>query len=67
MALSWLYVLLLVVVLWEAIWKGIALWKSARHGQNGWFVAILIINSIGILPILYLAFFQRKTHGVPKI
>jgi len=48
------------VIIWEAIWKGIGMWKSARHGQLPWFIAILIINSIGILPIVYILFFQKK-------
>lgn len=47
-----------IAILWELIWKGLALWKSARSGQTKWFIAILIINSLGILPIIYLAFFQ---------
>lgn len=48
------------LVLWDVIWKGIALWKSAGHRQKGWFVTLLIVNSLGILPIIYLAFFQKK-------
>jgi len=40
--------------------KGLALWKSARNSQKGWFIAILIINSLGILPIIYLLVFQKK-------
>jgi hypothetical protein len=52
--------LLLVLVLWELIWKGIALWKCGRHNQLAWFIVILIFNTAGILPIIYLLFFQRK-------
>jgi len=46
--------LILLLVVWELIWKGMALWKSARLGQTAWFVALLLINSAGILPIIYL-------------
>lgn len=45
---------------WELIWKGIALWKTGRNNQLAWFVCILIFNTIGILPIVYLVFFQKK-------
>jgi len=38
----------------DAVLKAFALWKSARRGQTVWFVALLIINSIGILPGVYL-------------
>lgn len=48
------------IVLWELVWKGIALWKSARLSQRNWFVAILIFNTIGILPIAYICFFSKK-------
>ena len=49
-----------IISIWELVWKGIALWKCGRSNQLPWFVAILIINSIGILPIVYLLFFQKK-------
>lgn len=55
-----LLLLLAPLVIWEVVWKGIALWKSARNGQMGWFVPILIINTVGILPIVYIVFFQKK-------
>jgi hypothetical protein len=46
--------LLILLAVWELIWKGIALWRAARNNQTGWFVALLIINSAGLLPIIYL-------------
>jgi len=54
------YLWLIPLVLWETIWKGIALWKSGRHNQPVWFVFIFILNTVGILPIIYLAFCQKK-------
>lgn len=47
-------VLLIVLALWELFWKGIALWKAGRRNQLGWFITILLINSAGILSIIYL-------------
>lgn len=52
--------LLYILIAWEAVWKGISLWHSARNKQLPWFIAILIINSVGILPIVYLIFFRKK-------
>lgn len=60
------FVLLLLLIAWALVWKGIALWRSARGGQKGWFVALLIINTVGILPIIYLAFFQKKGKASKK-
>ncbi len=53
-------ILLAAAIIWSVIWKGIALWKSARNGQPAWFICLLIINTVGILEIVYISFFQRK-------
>lgn len=56
-------------VIWDVIWKGISLWKAGRNNQLGWFIALLIVNSLGILPIIYILFFQKKkeeTIIIPK-
>lgn len=52
------------LVLWELIWKGIALWKAARESQKFWFIAILILNTVGILPILYIFLFKKGRRGI---
>lgn len=56
----WLAPVIFFFILWESVWKMIALWKSARGGQLAWFVCIGILNTIGILPIIYILFFQKK-------
>ena len=57
-------VLLVVVILWTLIWKGMALWKAAKEGNKVWFVVLLLVNTIGILEILYLYVFSKKS---PKV
>ena len=56
--------LILILVLWEFFWKGIALWKAARESQRYWFIAILILNTAGILPILYIFLFKKGIKGI---
>ena len=56
--------LILILVFWELFWKGIALWKSARNDQKNWFIAMLILNTAGILPILYIYIFQSGRKGI---
>lgn len=51
---------ILAIVIWSLFWKGYALWKSARNNQLRWFLAILIFNTAGVLPIIYLKFFQKS-------
>ncbi len=48
-----------IILIWSLVWKGLALWRSARLNHKIWFVFMLIINSLGILEILYLAFFGK--------
>lgn len=50
---------LIILVVWEAVWKLIAMWKAGRNNQLAWFICIAIINTIGILPIVYILI-QRK-------
>ncbi|MBU2576953.1 MAG: hypothetical protein KKF50_04490 [Nanoarchaeota archaeon] len=47
------------ILVWTLFWKGVAMWKSARNNQAIWFVASLVINTFGILPIIYLRWFQQ--------
>ncbi len=58
---------ILIVVCWSLPWKGVALWKSARNGQMYWFIALMVVNTLAILEIIYLSFFQKdknKASGV---
>lgn len=56
----WIIPVFIVLAIWESVWKLIALWKSARACKLGWFICIAIFNTIGILPIVYLLWFQKK-------
>ena len=40
--------------------KGWSLWNSAQAKKKVWFVCLLILNTLGILPAIYLIFFRRK-------
>ena len=52
--------LLFALFLWSLLWKGIALWKATKNDQRNWFVVMLVINTVGILEIVYLFFFAKK-------
>ena len=57
---SFFMTFVLIVVVWDMVWKGLGMWKAGRHNQLGWFVAMFVLNTLGILPILYILFFQKK-------
>ncbi len=49
-----------VLLIWSIVWKGIALWNTSKNNQKNWFIAILVINTVGILEIIYLFGFAKK-------
>ena len=54
--------ILYILIAWTLIWKGIALWHSARNKQKGWFIVLLIVSTVGILEIIYLIFFKKANR-----
>ncbi len=66
---TWILVIIPIIVLialWEGVWKTIGLWKSARHNQLAWFICLALFNTMGILPIVYLAFCQKDRNQAPS-
>jgi methionyl-tRNA synthetase len=51
--------LILVLAIWTLYWKYRALWHAAKHEHKVWFGALLIVNTLGILEILYLYVFSK--------
>lgn len=49
----------LPLLIWALFWKGYGLWTASKNNQKGWFVALLIVNTFGILEIIY-------TFGIAK-
>jgi hypothetical protein len=50
--------LFVIALVWTVIIKGYALWYAARGNQVWWFVALLVVNTLGILEIIYLLWFR---------
>src|SRR3989344_4602474 len=51
---------LTVVAVWTIVWQGLALWHAARHNQRNWFIALIILNFAGLLPIIYLIWYKQE-------
>jgi len=60
---QWTVILIGLLMVREMIWKGIALWKSGSKKQLSRFICLFIFNTVGLLPIIYLAFFQKKEEN----
>lgn len=67
----WLVTLILFIIFtWTAVWKLLAMWKSAKKGSVIWFVVLALFNTVGILPILYIYVFSKmnlkNVKSVPR-
>jgi len=60
-------VVLFALYVWSLFWKGIALWRASKLEQRNWFIAILVLNTIGLLEIVYLFWFAKKRLTIAEI
>lgn len=49
-----LITIIIVLSVISLILKGFALWRAARKIQKVWFVVMLIVNTFGVLEVIYL-------------
>ena len=60
-------VIMTLLSIWALVWKGFALWKASQKKSIPWFIVLLIINTVGILEILYIFVFSKmKLKGKAK-
>jgi methionyl-tRNA synthetase len=57
---------LIFVLIWSIVWKGIALWKAARNGQKVWFIVLFILNTVGLLELIYVLIVAKRSQQ-PKV
>ena len=53
------------ILVWTLAWKLLAMWKAAKKDSVTWFILLAVINTIGILEILYLYVFSRLKSKRP--
>ena len=53
-------ILFTILIAWTFVWKGLALWKSAKNESRVWFVILLVVNTFGILEIIYYFFLDKN-------
>tara|TARA_Y100000034_G_scaffold135595_1_gene208187 strand:- start:997 stop:1227 length:231 start_codon:yes stop_codon:yes gene_type:complete len=70
--------LFLVAMIWDLIWRCFGVWKSTKNNQPIWSILFVLLQTMGILPILYIFIFskmkkktsakkpERKTRGKKK-
>ena len=55
--------LIAILIIWTLVWKCLALWRAARSGAKIWFVVLLLVNTVGLLDLLYYFFIHKKKWG----
>ena len=59
-ATFWENFFIYVLFVWSLFWKGIALWRASQLKQRNWFVVLVVLNTVGILEIIYLFRYAKK-------
>lgn len=60
-------ILLYLLSLWSIVWKGLALWRASKNSQRNWFIVLLVLNTVGILDIIYLFRFAKNRMTIGEI
>ncbi|HHV16011.1 MAG TPA: hypothetical protein GXX58_05495 [Gelria sp.] len=55
------------LLIWSIFWKGLALWRSARMNHRGWFIALLVINTVGIFEIIYIMATRKRYRFIESL
>ncbi len=55
--------LILTAAAIELVLKGFALWVAARKGAKVWYILLLVLNTVGILPLAYIFYFSKQTSS----
>lgn len=50
----WSLFIIIPLAVWTLFWKALALWHAARRGNTAWFIVLFLVNTAGILDIIYL-------------
>ncbi|KKU75438.1 MAG: Methionine-tRNA ligase [Candidatus Wolfebacteria bacterium GW2011_GWA1_47_6] len=56
----------LILLAWSFIIKGAALLRAFERKERGWFIALLLINAVGILEVYYLYTKRKPKSAVHK-
>ncbi len=50
----------LILAIIVIVLKGYALWHAAKRDEKWWFIILLVVNTVGILELIYLIFVVKK-------
>lgn len=47
-----------LLIVWSIVWKAWALWRAARNTHLAWYIVMMLLNTAGILEIIYIFAFS---------
>ncbi len=53
-------IFMIIVIIWSLLWKCYSVWLAAKRREKIWFVALLALNTLGILDIIYIFGVAKK-------
>ena len=56
----------IALILADLCLKGWSMWRAARMEKKYWFIALLIVNSVGILPAVFLLITKNEYASLQK-
>lgn len=51
---------LIITIFWVLPWKGLSLWIAAQRRHKLWFIILLVLNTFGIIEIIYIFLVAKK-------
>ncbi|MBP9802773.1 MAG: hypothetical protein KBD14_00475 [Candidatus Pacebacteria bacterium] len=59
-------IVIVVLTIWSILWKCYSVWNAAKNGHKKWFIALIILNTIGILDMIYVFKVLKKDFKTVK-
>ncbi len=51
---------IVIAAVWSSVWKAFALYRAGKVADPVWFVVLFLVNTLGILEIIYLFIFSKR-------
>jgi len=59
-------IVIVILTLWSIPWKLYSVWVAAKSNHKKWFVALVLLNTVGILEIFYVFKIAKKSWPAVK-
>jgi methionyl-tRNA synthetase len=58
---------MVLLIIWSLLWKCYSAWLAGKHNHKKWFVALIVLNTVGILDMIYIfGYLKKKPADVKK-